>query len=288
MSNLCNLCPNECNIDRTANNVGACRVCNQIKIAKYYLHPFEEPIISGKLGSGTIFFVGCNLRCVFCQNYDLSRAKTGKTITSIELANIFKELEDMGAHNINLVTPTHYITQIIEAFNIYKPKIPVIYNTNGYEKISSLKEIAPFVDVWLPDLKFKSSFLSKRYTNKEDYFEIASKAVEFMMNDKKTVIENGLMKSGTIVRHLILPQSANDSVEIVKWFKENRKNGAYFSLMAQYTPFGDIENYKELNRKITSKEYNKVLSHLFELSGDEYFIQELSSSGEQYIPSWDF
>ena len=194
----------------------------------------------------------------------------------------------MGAHNINLVTPTHYITQIIEAFNIYKPKIPVIYNTNGYEKISSLKEIAPFVDVWLPDLKFKSSFLSKRYTNKEDYFEIASKAVEFMMNDKKTVIENGLMKSGTIVRHLILPQSANDSVEIVKWFKENRKNGAYFSLMAQYTPFGDIENYKELNRKITSKEYNKVLSHLFELSGDEYFIQELSSSGEQYIPSWDF
>ena len=288
MSNLCNICPNRCNADRVGGKTGVCGVTSDIKIAKYYLHPYEEPIISGTNGSGTIFFIGCALRCVFCQNYELSRVLRGKTISFQQLADVFKKLEDMGAHNINLVTASHYAEQIIDAFKIYKPKIPVVYNTHAYENIETLEKLCPYVDIWLPDLKFKSSFLSSRYTQKKDYFDVATKAILYMMQSKKTVVENGLMKSGTIVRHLILPKSSSDSVEIVKWFIENRKNGAMFSLMAQYTPFGNIENFEELKRKITKREYQKVLSCLFELDDDEYFIQELSSSSEEYIPKWDY
>ena len=288
MSNLCNICPNRCNADRVGGKTGVCGVTSDIKIAKYYLHPYEEPIISGTNGSGTIFFIGCALRCVFCQNYELSRVLRGKTISPQQLADVFKKLEDMGAHNINLVTASHYAEQIIDAFKIYKPKIPVVYNTHAYENIETLEKLCPYVDIWLPDLKFKSSFLSSRYTQKKDYFDVATKAILYMMQSKKTVVENGLMKSGTIVRHLILPKSSSDSVEIVKWFIENRKNGAMFSLMAQYTPFGNIENFEELKRKITKREYQKVLSCLFELDDDEYFIQELSSSSEEYIPKWDY
>ena len=220
MSNYCNICPNKCNALRTESNLGRCRATNDIKIAKYYLHPFEEPIISGKNGSGTIFFTGCALRCVFCQNYELSRNLRGKTVTPLELANIFKELEDKGAHNINLVTPSHYTYQIIKALDIYKPNIPIIYNTHGYELISTLKDIEPYIDVFLPDLKFKSPTISKRYALKEDYFKYASESILFMMNAKKTVIENGLIKSGVIVRHLILPLCFNYSIEIVNLFKQ--------------------------------------------------------------------
>ena len=288
MSNYCNICPNKCNAPRTNDNLGRCRATNQIKIAKYYLHPFEEPIVSGKNGSGTIFFTGCALRCVFCQNYELSRNFRGKTITPNELANIFKELEEKGANNINLVTPSHYANQIIKAFEIYTPKIPVVYNTHGYENIETLKRLDKYISVYLPDIKFFSPIVSKRYTGLENYFEIASKAVKFMMQSKPTIIENGLIKSGVIVRHLILPLSANDSVEIIKWFSENKVNNPYFSLMSQYTPFGDIGKFPELKRKITKKEYQRALNAITEYNITDCFIQDLSSSKEEYIPSWDY
>ena len=288
MNNLCNICPNKCGVDRTQNKVGFCGVNNQIKIAKYYLHPYEEPIVSGINGSGTIFFTGCALKCVFCQNYELSRATRGKVISTSELVDIFKELEDLGAHNINLVTASHYTYQIIKALDKYKPKIPIVYNTHSYELLSTLKDLDPYIDVYLPDLKFFSPIVSKRYTGKENYFEIASTAINFMMESKKTVIENNLIKSGVIVRHLVLPLSSSDSVEIVKWFRKNQKNNAFFSLMGQFTPMGDIKDFKELNRKITKSEYDRVLNALYELDEKQCFIQQLSSASEKFVPKWDF
>ena len=288
MNNLCNICPNKCGVDRNQNKVGFCGVNNQIKIAKYYLHPYEEPIVSGINGSGTIFFTGCALKCVFCQNYELSRNTRGKVISTSELVDIFKELEDLGAHNINLVTASHYTYQIIKALDKYKPSIPIVYNTHSYELISTLKDLDPYIDVYLPDLKFFSPIVSKRYTGKENYFEIASTAINFMMESKKTVIENNLIKSGVIVRHLVLPLSSSDSVEIVKWFRKNQKNNAFFSLMGQFTPMGDIKDFKELNRKITKSEYDRVLNALYELDEKQCFIQQLSSASEKFVPKWDF
>ena len=284
----CNLCPNNCNVNRKNGEIGACGVESNIKIAKYYLHPFEEPVISCKNGSGTVFFTGCSLKCVYCQNYDLSRNKRGKIITPNNLADIFKELESLGADNINLVTPTHYVDEIIKAFEIYRPNIPIIYNTHAYENIETLEKIDKYINVYLPDIKFYSSKTSLRYTGKENYFEVASKAVSYMMNAKKTVIENGKMTSGVIVRHLILPLNRNDSVEVLKWFKQNAKNNAYFSLMAQYTPYGDYEKYPELSRKITKKEYDYVFNALNELDITNAFIQQRDSASEKFIPVWDF
>ena len=284
----CNLCPNNCNVNRKNGEIGACGVDSNIKIAKYYLHPFEEPVISCKNGSGTVFFTGCSLKCVYCQNYDLSRNKRGKIITPNNLADIFKELVSLGADNINLVTPTHYVDEIVKAFEIYRPNIPIIYNTHAYENIETLEKIDKYINVYLPDIKFYSSKTSLRYTGKENYFEVASKAVSYMMNAKKTVIEDGKMTSGVIVRHLILPLNRNDSVEVLKWFKQNAKNNAYFSLMAQYTPYGDYEKYPELSRKITKKEYDYVFNALNELDITNAFIQQRDSASEKFIPVWDF
>ena len=194
----------------------------------------------------------------------------------------------MGANNINLVTPTHYVDEIIKAFEIYRPNIPIIYNTHAYENIETLEKIDKYINVYLPDIKFYSSKTSLRYTGKENYFEVASKAVSYMMNAKKTVIEDGKMTSGVIVRHLILPLNRNDSVEVLKWFKQNAKNNAYFSLMAQYTPYGDYEKYPELSRKITKKEYDYVFNALNELDITNAFIQQRDSASEKFIPVWDF
>lgn len=288
MSDKCELCPVNCGADRNV-KAGYCGEKNAMRIAKYYLHKYEEPVICGGNGSGTVFFCGCSLKCVFCQNYALSRSQTGKEITPRELADIFKQLEDMGACNVNLVTPTHFTAEIIKAFEIYKPKVPVVYNTHSYEKIETLKLIDPYIDVYLPDLKFFAPERAKRYTGKSDYFEVASRAIEFMMNSKKTVFdENGQMTSGVIVRHLILPLGVSDSENIVEWFAKNKKNGAYLSLMAQYTPFGNVENFPELKRKITAREYERVYEKMLSLGISEYFIQEEESASESFIPSWDF
>ncbi|MBE5742842.1 MAG: radical SAM protein [Clostridiales bacterium] len=286
--NNCKLCPVGCGANRQ-DGVGYCGQSEKMKIAKYYLHTFEEPPLSGKNGSGTVFFCGCSLKCVFCQNYALSRSQTGKEISPNELAEIFKELENMGAHNINLVTPAHFVPQIVEAFKLYRPKVPVVYNTHAYEKIETLKLIDLYVDIYLPDLKFYSPELSKRYTGKDDYFQVASRAISFMMNSKKTVFgEDGLLKQGVIVRHMIMPLGVKDSKQILNWFNGNKKNGAYLSLMGQYTPFGEKHLYPELKRKITAREYERVYEHLLSLGITEYFVQELGSASESFIPKWDF
>ena len=281
----CKLCPVECGVNRFS-GVGACGV-DGLKIAKYYLHPFEEPCISFEKGSGTIFFCGCNLHCAFCQNYEVSRAKRGKSITPDKLADIFKELENMGADNISLVTPSHLIPYLVRAFSIYKPKIPVVYNTGSYEKIETLKRIDEYVDIYLPDMKFYSPALSKRYLGKEDYFDVASQAIEFMSNKPLVMTNNGKMLSGTIVRHLVMPLCSSDSKSVVKWFQSLPKT-TYLSLMGQYTPFGHIENFPELSRKITAREYESVVDYALSIGIERLFLQERSSSDEKYIPTWDY
>lgn len=282
----CTLCPIECGANRLQ-NVGACGV-SDLRIAKYYLHPFEEPCISFEKGSGTIFFSGCNLRCAFCQNYEVSRAKRGKTITPNELADIFKELEDMGADNISLVTPTHFVPYLVSTFEIYKPKIPVVYNTGSYEKIDTLKRIDPYIDIYLPDMKFYSPALSKRYLGKEDYFDYASEAIAFMAQKPLLMTSEGKMLSGCIVRHLVMPLCTGDSKKLLRWFKNTLPKDTYLSLMSQYTPFGKIENFPELSRKITPREYNAVVDEAFALGIENVFLQERDSSNKAYIPSWDF
>lgn len=287
MKNNCVLCPVRCGADRDS-SVGYCGEKNKMRIAKYYLHQFEEPVITGKNGSGTVFFCGCSLKCVFCQNYPLSRSETGKEISPEELAEIFKALEDSGATNINLVTPTHFAPLIRDAYKIYRPKIPTVYNTHSYEPVETLKILEDCIDIYLPDLKFFSPDISYRYTKKRDYFKVAAKAIKYMMSAKKTTIDNGVMQSGVIVRHMIMPLCVEDSKSIVRWFADNKENGAYFSLMAQYTPYGNVKDYPELNRPITAREYERVYEELLSAGITEYFIQELRSSSESFIPKWDF
>lgn len=282
---LCSLCPNLCAADR-ARTKGRCGAPEALRIAKYSLHPYEEPVISGSRGSGTVFFCGCPLSCVFCQNYEVSRGTVGREITPRRLADIFRELEDMGAHNVNLVNPTHYYPQIMRALELYRPGVPVVVNTHGYERAETLRAFDGYADVYLPDLKFYSPALSERYTGVRDYFERASEAVAFMAQ-KPVVIEDGLMKSGTIVRHLILPLASGDSLKIVDWFAREIGDRAYFSLMAQYTPFGKIADFPELQRKITRREYERVAQRVYERGITRCFLQERTASGETYIPNWE-
>lgn len=287
MNNFCSLCPNGCKINKD-NQKGLCGTDGNIRIAKFYLHPFEEPMISGEKGSGTIFFCGCSLKCVFCQNFEVSRNLTGKEISIDELAEIFKKLEDMGATTINLVNPTHYADKIIKAFNVYRPKAPVVYNTHGYERIEMLEKVNEFVDVYLPDIKFFSPTLSKRYTGKENYFEVSSKALEFMINSKPLKFgEDGLLKQGVIVRHLVLPQATSDSKKVLDWFYQF-KDKAILNVMSQYTPFGEIDSFPELKRKITAREYNSVIDYALSLGIENMLYQKRESANEVYIPKWDF
>lgn len=281
----CNLCPVRCGADRKI-SAGYCGV-KDIRIAKYYLHPFEEPPVSFKNGSGCIFFCGCSLKCVFCQNFELSRNTRGKSISVRELAEIFKKLEDGGAENINLVNPTHYLTEIEEALSVYRPNIPIVYNTHGYETQESLKRADKFVDIYLPDLKFIDPLLSKRYTGKENYAKYALPAIEFMANKPLKMRDDEKMLSGCIVRHLILPLASYDSVNVVK-FIATLPESVYLSLMSQYTPFGEIGNFKELQRKITRREYNIVLNAVRELELKNIFLQDFDSAETSYIPQWDF
>lgn len=288
VSPVCSLCPNDCKIDRKK-SAGACGAGDKIKIAKYYLHKFEEPCVSGGSGSGTVFFCGCSLKCAFCQNYTLSRNERGKEITVRELADIFKSLESAGAANINLVTPTHYADKIVSALDIYKPRIPVVYNTHGYEKTEVLKEMDGYIDVYLPDLKFFSPEVSFRYTGKKDYFAVASRAIEFMASKPLVFGDDGMMKSGTLVRHLVLPQNVSDSEKILDWFSESGvKNNAYINVMCQYTPFGDLSRFPELNRRITKREYEKVIDYAMSLGIEKMYYQKFSSVGKEYIPDWDY
>jgi len=281
----CYQCPVACGADRE-NTKGACGV-KGVKIAKYYLHPFEEPPVSFKNGSGCVFFCGCSLKCAFCQNFSLSRNQRGKDITASELADVFKALEDMGAENINLVNPTHYLKHIMGAIEIYRPQIPIVYNTHGYETEEALRLADMFVDIWLTDLKFTDNALSRRYTARPDYADYALPAVKFMAQKPLNMRDDGKMLSGCIVRHLILPLAVYDSVNVVKFVSTLPKT-VYFSLMSQYTPFGEIEKFKELNRRITKREYEKVIAAVEEYGLENVFLQDFSSAKQDFIPKWDY
>ena len=281
----CNICPAGCGVEREI-KAGACGV-KGLKIAKYGLHAYEEPPISFKGGSGCIFFCGCTLKCVFCQNYELSRNTRGKEITVSELADIFKKLDDMGAENINLVNPTHYLRHIAGAIEIYKPKIPVVYNTHGYETPESLRLADGFVDIYLTDLKFIDRALAKRYTARPDYADYALPAVKFMAEKPLKLRGDGKMLSGCIVRHLVLPLAAYDSVKVVEFMGTLPKT-AYFSLMSQYVPYGDAEKFKELTRGITKREYERVVGAVKSAGLERVFLQDFSSATEKYIPEWDY
>lgn len=258
-----------------------------LKIAKYGLFAFEEPPVSFGAGSGCVFFCGCSLQCAFCQNYELSRNLRGKEITQSELADIFKKLEDMGAENINLVNPTHYLSHIARAMKIYRPKIPVVYNTHGYETLEALRIADGFTDIYLTDLKFIDAALAARYTKRADYAKYALPAVKRMAQKPLVMRADGKMLSGCIVRHLVLPQAVYDSVKVIE-FVSTLGQDVYFSLMSQYTPYGEAKNFAELSRKITKREYRAAVEAVKSFNLKNVFVQEYSSATEDFIPEWDF
>lgn len=282
---LCNSCPNRCNADRE-NSLGYCGVKSDIKLARAGLHFGEEPCISGKNGSGTIFFSGCSLKCVFCQNYDISHNGFGEYVSQDRFINIIKELEYSGAHNINLVTPTHYFSPIKDALSIYRPSIPIICNSSGFENIENIDE--NIFDIYLFDLKYFSREKSKRYSNAENYFDIAGKAIKraYEIIGAPEFDDMGLLKRGLVVRHLILPSSTNDSIKIIEWLNDSTPN-IIFSLMSQYVPLHESYKYPEINRKITKREYNKVLEKCYECNFSEIYVQDLSSATTNFIPKFD-
>ena len=285
----CNLCPRNCNTLRTDNDniSGVCGMPKKLKIARADLHFWEEPCISGENGSGTVFFSGCPLNCVYCQNYDISHKKQGKEITAKDLAEIFYELEQKGAHNINLVTPTHYVLGIKEALSIYKPKIPIVYNSSGYEKVKILKSLEGLVDIYLLDFKYISNEKAEKYSAVFDYPEVVKKAIlEVYRQQEKCIFENGIMQKGVIVRHLLLPQSTRDAISIFDWVKDNTPN-AYFSIMSQYTPNDNLLEFSEINRKVTKREYQKVLDYIFSTDFSNVYIQEKSSASKDFIPDFN-
>ncbi len=293
MKNLCNICPRKCNIARD-DLLGFCQSSNEIKISKVMLHFFEEPIISGTnqanqkaCGSGAIFFANCNLKCCYCQNSEISTNGDGKIVTIQKLADIFKQLENAGSNNINLVTPTHYSLQIIEALKIYKPKIPIVWNTSGYESVETIKLLKPFVDIYLTDLKYFDENISLKYSKAADYFKNASLSIlEMKTNQPVDIIENGLMKKGVIVRHLVLPNQTNDSKKIIEWVYENLGNKTYFSLMSQYVPMANAKLYPEINRKIKPLEYKILVNLLKNLNFCNSFTQDFDSAEEIYTPDF--
>lgn len=287
---LCNQCPRQCNATRTAteNIGGICGMPNMPMVARADLHFWEEPSISGTNGSGTIFFSGCSLHCVFCQNSDISTINKGKLITIEGLSNIFKKLEQKGAHNINLVTPTHFVDSIICALDLYRPSIPIVYNSSGYETIDTLKRLEGYVDIFLMDFKYINSEKSKIYSNAIDYPKICKDALlEAYRQQPQCVFENGIMKKGVIVRHLLMPQSTMDAIQIFDWVREYLPN-SFFSIMSQYMPLFKATNMKIINRKITEREYNKVVSYIFNTGFQNCYVQELSSAKKDFIPDFDF
>ncbi len=286
----CNLCPRKCNARRTADqNIGGfCAAPQNPKIARADLHFWEEPSISGQNGSGTVFFSGCSLGCVYCQNAEISHGNKGKTISVAELAEIFKALEGRGAHNINLVTPTHYSEAIIEALDIYRPKIPIVYNSSGYETTEQLQRLRSYVDVYLMDFKYINSETAGKYSAAPDYPKIVKAALLAAYRQKGECIFDGqIMQSGVIVRHLLLPQGTNEAIKIFDFVRENMPN-AYFSLMAQYMPYGKAADMPPINRKITLREYNKVADYIAQIGFENCYLQSLSSSDEKYIPKFNF
>ncbi len=249
-------------------------------------HMWEEPVISGTRGSGTIFFGGCGLGCVFCQNYEISSCPAGKATAPQELAEIMQRLEGLGVHNISFVTGTHFAKAIIQALNIYRPKVPIVWNSSGYENVSTLRALSDYVDIWLPDYKFALPEVAEKYASAVDYPKVALEAIKFMCEAcGENLIEDGVMKRGVIVRHLVMPNNVRNSVAVLRSIDKNLPSGTMVSIMSQYIPAGDISNYSELSRRITEREYNKVCS-VADLLGIEGFVQDMSAADGKYVPDF--
>lgn len=281
-----------CRADRSTAS-GYCKAPDGILASRAALHFWEEPCISGTGGSGAIFFSGCTLCCCFCQNYKISRTPRGKSISSERLAEIFLELQDQGAHNINLVTATHYLPWILPALDMVKEKlhIPVVYNCGGYERLETIQALSSYVDIWLPDLKYFSSDLSRRYSQAPDYFARASAAVRQMILQTGTPVfdDRGIMQKGVIIRHLVLPGQKEDSLQLIKWMAEELpEKQFYISLLSQYTPYEKNPDFPELNRRITSYEYQKVVEAALEAGLEQGFMQKRTSAKEEYTPSFAY
>lgn len=293
MLESCTLCPHKCGVNRLEGKKGRCKCDNKLKIALASLHMFEEPCISGINGSGTVFFSNCNLNCIYCQNYEISNLGKGKEITTEHLAEIFLKQQEKNAHNINLVTPTMYVYQIIEAIKLARKNglvIPIIYNSNGYESLETIKMLNGYIDVYLPDLKYFSNDLSKKYSNVDNYFKIATNAIKEMYNQvgKAQFDENGIIKKGVIIRHLILPNHIQNTKNILKWISESMPKDIYVSVMAQYFPTYKANQDNLINRKLNKKEYKEVLNYLYSLDLKNGYIQELGTHEEEYVPNFDF
>lgn len=315
MKKICTLCPRNCGVDREMGEKGICGQTNELKVARAALHYWEEPCISGKEGSGAVFFSGCSLHCVFCQNRNIANGTAGKLISRERLAEIFLELQEKGANNINLVTAGHFVPQVIWALERAKRdglRLPIVYNTSSYESVETIKMLEGLVDIYLPDFKYMDAALSARYSHAPDYSQVAKAAIaemvrqtgtaEFAMAAEKEdrevtdmgeraaedeMSEEGLMQRGTIVRHLILPGHTADSKEVIRYLYETYGDAIYISIMNQFTPLSGLEKYPELNRKLTEAEYDEVVDYAIELGVECGFIQEGETAEESFIPEFD-
>lgn len=292
MTELCNSCPRNCKKNRKI-ETGFCGVTEQPKVARAFLHMWEEPCISGTRGSGTIFFAGCNLKCVYCQNFNISQEHFGKEITEARLVEILTELVHKGAHNINLVNPSHYVQVIARVLRELKAAgkltVPVVYNSSGYESVAALKTVEGLIDVYLPDMKYSEVDTSLKYSKAKDYPQVSQEAVLEMYRQVGSPVldASGIIRRGLIIRHLILPGHTKESINVLNWISKNVPKSVYVSLMSQYTPFYAAENYPEINRPITRKEYERVVGHLYKLGLEEGYVQERQSADIQYIPDFN-
>lgn len=289
----CTLCPRMCQVKRENQELGFCRMPKKITVSRAALHMWEEPCISGEEGSGAVFFSGCNLQCVYCQNKQIASGEIGMEISIEKLAEIFLNLQEKHANNINLVTPTHFIRPIKKALLLAKERgliLPVVYNTSGYELVESLKELEGLIDIYLPDFKYYDNAIAKKYSNVEDYFFYASCAVKEMMRQIKELIldERGIMKKGVIVRHLVLPGCIEDSKRVIKYLYETYGNSIMFSIMNQYTPLEYVKDIPELNRKLTEEEYEEIVNFAIDLGVENGYIQEGETAEESFIPAFDY
>ena len=287
----CNICPNNCKVNRINGKVGICKASDKVKVALASLHYFEEPCISGEKGSGTVFFSNCNLKCKFCQNYKISWEGKGKEITTEELAYIFLDLQNQGANNINLVTPTIYAYQIIEAIKSAKESglnIPVIYNSNGYESIETLKKLDGYIDVYLPDLKYFDDNTAFKYSGVKNYFKHATQSIQEMYRQvgAPKFSDNGIIQKGLIIRHLVLPNNIENSKQVLNWIKNNIDKRVYVSIMAQYFPCYKAKEIDELNRKLTQEEYEEIENFVYDLDIENGYMQELGEHEEKYVPNF--
>lgn len=288
----CNLCPRNCNVNRLDNKLGFCLSGKNIKISRVSLHNWEEPCISGTKGSGTIFFSNCNLRCVFCQNHAISQEGFGKEVSIERLSEIFLEQQERGAHNINLVTPTHYVYQIIEAIKIAKKNglsIPILYNSNGYENAQTIKMLKGYIDVYLPDLKYFNDKFAIKYSKAPNYFMVASKAISEMVSQVGAPIfdENNLIQKGVIIRHLMLPGLLFDSKKVIDYIYNTFGDSVYISIMNQYTPMYNAEKYPEINKPLNPKHYDALIDYSLSIGVKNGFVQETGTNSKDFVPEFD-